>query len=741
MITNTSRLFGFFLLSVFCLPAFAQTLPMLESVVTFDNVGSDDSGQGIAAADNTIYLTGFTVVSGVPYGYLRVYPSTLASNDPDWSLVWPESSLSGGYDYLSDVAVSTDGIYLGGSGRTIASDGVGDFEGKILLVKYLHDGPIGPAIAGADWNRSDNIFSYTGGESLSAVITLTSGLDTIVYGTGTLETFGFLSNGAIVAGYAEDGSRVYLEDNFFNSKNDPAKTSGGSDLISLGGKLYVVGHTHPNARIDGGNLVNRRAALWELDPALDPATTDPTLLSEISSSSFHAVAANASQLFAAGHSLVSEQKDVLVAKYGTDGTILWQMTWGDAAADDIAHGIVSVDDRVYLVGVTSGANRYGGNDLFLLELHAGTGDVISETFWGTTLNDIGFDIASVGQYIYVAGEYETTSEGKNAVILKYAVDDSENDSPIAFGPQSVITTAADGASSVYAADLDGDGDLDVLSASWYDHKIAWYENTDGAGSFGPQHVITTDADSARSVYAADLDGDGDLDLLSASSLDDKIAWYENLSAGIGPCNDHSGALDLSVSYVAVGAGGSVSVAIGAAPNAVAAFGFEVAFDATRLSYDGFAPGALTEGFDFLEVSNPAAGIVRVGGFEAGSDRIADGASGILVEIQFTVDPAEPIGSEIPLSLLGLVDDLLPFSMSNGCVITGCAHDGDVTQDGVITPRDALLAYEFYLQLIELDNCEQNQADVDSPVNPGSDITPGDAQCILQRYLSMPSCLD
>jgi hypothetical protein len=43
----------------------------------------------------------------------------------------------------------------------------------------------------------------------------------------------------------------------------------------------------------------------------------------------------------------------------------------------------------------------------------------------------------------------------------------------------VITTAADAASSVYATDLDGDGDADVLSASWRDNKIAWYENLMG----------------------------------------------------------------------------------------------------------------------------------------------------------------------------------------------------------------------------------------------------------------------
>ena len=77
---------------------------------------------------------------------------------------------------------------------------------------------------------------------------------------------------------------------------------------------------------------------------------------------------------------------------------------------------------------------------------------------------------------------------------------------------------------VYAADLDGDGDLDVFSASW--QKISWCAN-DGAGQFGYQQVITTEVYHAQSVYAADLDGDGDLDVLSASGGDDKIAWYEN----------------------------------------------------------------------------------------------------------------------------------------------------------------------------------------------------------------------
>jgi hypothetical protein len=105
-----------------------------------------------------------------------------------------------------------------------------------------------------------------------------------------------------------------------------------------------------------------------------------------------------------------------------------------------------------------------------------------------------------------------------------------------FGPQQLISTQANGANSVEAADVDGDGDLDVLSASLYgnDSKIAWYENTDGKGTFGNQQVI--DVVAARSVAVADVDGDGDMDVLSASDLDSRIAWYENLSPIVGDSN-------------------------------------------------------------------------------------------------------------------------------------------------------------------------------------------------------------
>ena len=98
-----------------------------------------------------------------------------------------------------------------------------------------------------------------------------------------------------------------------------------------------------------------------------------------------------------------------------------------------------------------------------------------------------------------------------------------------FGTEQIISTAPDAPWSAYGVDLDDDNDIDVLSASAGDNRIAWYENLDGQGTFGPIQDISTNAVSARSVIASDIDNDGDMDVLSASQNDDKIAWYENLT--------------------------------------------------------------------------------------------------------------------------------------------------------------------------------------------------------------------
>ena len=93
-----------------------------------------------------------------------------------------------------------------------------------------------------------------------------------------------------------------------------------------------------------------------------------------------------------------------------------------------------------------------------------------------------------------------------------------------------IVTNLDHAYGVYIHDLDGDGDQDIIAASTYDDKITWLENNGAADPTFAATTIATSADGPRDVFVADIDGDGDMDIVAASREDDTISWYENNGA-------------------------------------------------------------------------------------------------------------------------------------------------------------------------------------------------------------------
>jgi hypothetical protein len=109
---------------------------------------------------------------------------------------------------------------------------------------------------------------------------------------------------------------------------------------------------------------------------------------------------------------------------------------------------------------------------------------------------------------------------------RIAWHENRGGTPLAWTSRA-ISTAVAFAMKVHAADLDGDTDIDVLSASFDDDKIAWYEN-DGESPPGfTARVITIGAWGARTVHAADVEGDGDVDVLSGTQRDHDIVWYVN----------------------------------------------------------------------------------------------------------------------------------------------------------------------------------------------------------------------
>jgi PKD repeat protein len=97
-----------------------------------------------------------------------------------------------------------------------------------------------------------------------------------------------------------------------------------------------------------------------------------------------------------------------------------------------------------------------------------------------------------------------------------------------FGPEQIIKSDFNYLKAAYAADIDGDGDLDILSSE--DDKIAWYQNLDGIIDT-TQIIISSSINNGGDVIAADIDGDSDIDVVACSRSDDYVVWFENLGTG------------------------------------------------------------------------------------------------------------------------------------------------------------------------------------------------------------------
>lgn len=85
-------------------------------------------------------------------------------------------------------------------------------------------------------------------------------------------------------------------------------------------------------------------------------------------------------------------------------------------------------------------------------------------------------------------------------------------------------------SNVQAADLDGDGDIDLVNSFTenYVRYLVWYENT-GGHFFTPQTIQVERLGYIEDVAVADIDRDGRLDVVSASLSD--IRWYDRRMIG------------------------------------------------------------------------------------------------------------------------------------------------------------------------------------------------------------------
>jgi hypothetical protein len=91
----------------------------------------------------------------------------------------------------------------------------------------------------------------------------------------------------------------------------------------------------------------------------------------------------------------------------------------------------------------------------------------------------------------------------------------------------VVDANVGGAHWVEAADLDHDGNQDIIAAAFYDSQIVVWFNLGGNPPSFRKQVVSTNFPGAVAVKAGDIDLDGDLDIVATAWTGSIVAWFEN----------------------------------------------------------------------------------------------------------------------------------------------------------------------------------------------------------------------
>jgi hypothetical protein len=76
-------------------------------------------------------------------------------------------------------------------------------------------------------------------------------------------------------------------------------------------------------------------------------------------------------------------------------------------------------------------------------------------------------------------------------------------------------------------DVDGDGDLDAISATWFSQSVLWRENPGEKGKPWTVHQIDKPG-NCETALLVDINNDGNLDILP--NMVQSVVWYEKLGA-------------------------------------------------------------------------------------------------------------------------------------------------------------------------------------------------------------------
>jgi uncharacterized delta-60 repeat protein len=350
------------------------------SETTWGGAFSEVTNGAAVASDASSYLTGFT--NSFDPSQQVFLTKFAADGSLSWQRTWqaPEQFRT---DEGKGVAVAPDGsVYV--TGQTVG------VQGDVLLLKFSPDGSLA-------WQRRWDGGGMEAGEAVAV------GSDGAVYVTGGTNSFGGFGH-LFVLRFAPDGSLVWQR--IRSVATDAAVGTGQGIAVGSDGSIYAAG-------------VSPRAEIGDFDMLLLKLDSTGTLVWQRTYTAADVadarggvtVAADGTVVVAGGLQAVIRRtavNDTFVAKFGSDGSLVWDRGFGGDQGD-FPGGVATRSDGTVLVGGETGSFGAGSDDAFLLQLDPGGRGIACNT-WGGAGLDHGDDVElAPGGTIVLGGTTESPS--------------------------------------------------------------------------------------------------------------------------------------------------------------------------------------------------------------------------------------------------------------------------------------------------------------------------------------------
>lgn len=147
-------------------------------------------------------------------------------------------------------------------------------------------------------------------------------------------------------------------------------------------------------------------------------------------------------------------------------------------------------------------------------------------------------VQGVSEGIVACAPGDLNGDGETDLVLADYDDDRVlallgNGAPLPAFDTVILSQTLAGALDVKMADMDGDQDPDLVVAAYEDQEIVLLRNLGGFLPIVQRETVHTGAQGLWSLDIADMDGDGDQDLLSAHKLTSNV-WLHTSSGGSQP---------------------------------------------------------------------------------------------------------------------------------------------------------------------------------------------------------------